>query len=138
MSGRPPVAPGAPFAETSPEAADPRLRGRTLAIPFDRVWRVAVGLADGGIRGWRLVDADDREGIVRAEASSFLGGSADLLIRVGLDGNGQTRVDARSTSRRARSDFGANARRIAAFFRALDRSLLARGASPRGPVHRGH
>jgi uncharacterized protein (DUF1499 family) len=61
-----------------------------------------------------------------AEARTLgLGTAGDVEIRVGLDENGQTRVDLRSTSRGKKIDFGANRRRIVRFQNALDRSLGA-------------
>jgi hypothetical protein len=47
-----------------------------------------------------------------------------VRIRIGLDANGQTRVDVRSASR-SRRDWGSNARRIDRFLRALDAKLDA-------------
>ena len=112
------------YAETAIHEADPRLRGRTYAIPFEQVWQAAGSLANGGLRRWRIVQADDYEGIVQAEARTFVFGFVDdVLIRVYLDQDAQTRVDMQSRSRKGRVDFGTNARRIRAFFHALDRRL---------------
>jgi len=111
-------------AETSADAEDPRLRGRTYAIPFEDVWRTALSLADSGLRGWRVISADDRQGVIVAEAKTLaLRFVDDVRIRIVLDPNAQTRVDARSASRVGRLDFGTNARRIARFCRRLDRQL---------------
>ncbi len=118
-------------ARTEAASPDPRLRGRTYAIPFERVWRAALALA-AEPPGWRVVGADDLEGVIRAETTSRLFHRlADVQIRVTLDENAQTRVDARSASRTARADLGANARRLRRFFRRLDRAL-ARGAASSG------
>ncbi len=115
-------------AVTSPLAEDPDLRGRTYGIPYERVWRAARRLAAGGLRGWRIVDADDYDGLIRAEArSTLLRRVDDIVIRITLDANAQTRVDARSSSRGARGDLGSNARRLRRFFAALDEEL---GVSP--------
>lgn len=111
-------------AETAPAAEDPRLRGRTYAIPFDAVWRAASDLADGGLRGWSLITADDYDGVIHAESRTLLLRFVDdISIRIHLDENAQTRVDARSASRKGKADFGTNARRVARFMRALDRRL---------------
>ncbi|HEX7051593.1 MAG TPA: DUF1499 domain-containing protein [Longimicrobiales bacterium] len=111
-------------ASTAPDADDPRLRGRTYAIPFDRVWELALALADGGLRRWHVLDADDQEGVIHAEAHAALFRTIhDVTIRIGLDADAQTRVDAQAAARTTRGDLGASARRIAAFFRALDRAL---------------
>jgi hypothetical protein len=117
-------------AATTPDAEDPRLRGRTYAIPFDVVWSAAVAVADGGLPHWRLVEADDHEGVIRAESAAGYGAPSDVVVRITLDANAQTRVDARATYRGARGDLGACARRITRFFRALDRDL-ARGEPAR-------
>jgi len=106
-----------------PQAEDARLRGRTYAIPFDRVWTQALALAAGKLRGWSVVSADDVEGEIRAETRGLLGGASDVVIRIGLDRDAQTRVDVTSASRNGRVDFGANARRIVRLLRALDRAL---------------
>ena len=125
-------------AVTSPLAEDPDLRGRTYAIPYERVWRAARRLAAGGLRGWRIVDADDYDGLIRAEArSTLLRRVDDIVIRITLDANAQTRVDARSSSRGGRGDLGSNARRLRRFFAALDEELgVPPGAEPpRLPVY---
>lgn len=121
-------------AATAPDAEDPRLRGRTYAIPFDRVWRTAITLVNGGLRGWTLIDADDFEGVIRALSRGRLRNRHyDLVIRITLDQDAQTRVDAHSKSRSGRADFGANARRIERFFTALDRGLAQEPAGAGGP-----
>lgn len=115
-------------AETAVNEADLQLRGRTYAIPFEQVWQAACALANGGLRGWHILQADDYEGIIQAEARTLAFRFVDdVLIRVYLDKNAQTRVDMQSRSRKGRVDFGTNARRIRKFFRALDRKL-AEGA----------
>ncbi len=114
-------------ARTDPRAADRRLRGRTYAIPFDAVWNAALALADGGLKRWRVVDADDEEGLIRAVSTTWLFRFPDdVQIVVGLDENGQTRVDLRSRSRKGRGDLGRNPRLIGHFLRALDQRLDAR------------
>lgn len=115
-------------AQTDPHADDPRLRGRTYAIPFDTVWRAAVDLADGGIRGWSLVHADDEAGRIRVESRTLIFRFVDdVRIRIGLDENGQTRVDLHAASRKGKGDLGRNPRTIGRFLRRLDRAL---GATP--------
>ncbi len=122
-------------AETAEDAEDRRLRGRTYAIPFDQVWTAALALAHRR-RGWTVLHADDIEGEIRAEVRTLLRFTHDVNVRVGLDRNGQTRVDLVSASRTGRADLGKNARRIGRFLRALDRELdaLQRRAAARRPV----
>jgi hypothetical protein len=120
-------------AETSSDTEDPRLRGRTYAVPFEDVWRAALSLVDGGLRGWRVISADDREGVIVAEAKTLVFRFVDdIRLRIVLDPDAQTRVDVRSASRVGRLDFGTNARRIARFCRRLDRQLSR--LTPRPPL----
>jgi hypothetical protein len=119
------------FAQTSANAADPELRGRTYAIPFDAVWQATLRLAGGGLRGWTVVAADDTAGSVFATARGVTGAMHDIGIEVSLDDDAQTRVDARAAARSA-PDLGRSRRRLRRFFRALDRKLqrLPRSAPP--------
>lgn len=112
-------------AATQSGHEDPRLQGRTYAIPFEDVWSAARMLASGGLRGWRLVSADDDEGVIEAAATTLLlRRTDDVVIRVLLDEDAQTRVDARSAARKGFGDGGRNARRLHRFFRALDQTVL--------------
>ena len=112
-------------AFTAATAKDPRLRGRTYAIPFDDVWRASLALVDGGLRRWELLEADDQEGTIRGTARGLVGDrfTSSVTVRVTLDADAQTRVDALSASRSGRGDLGSNARKLRKFFRALDRAL---------------
>ena len=115
-------------AETDPHHPDLTLRGRTYAIPFVRVWEAALRLASGGLRGWSLLSGDEDRGSITAESRTLLFRFVDdVEIRISLDENAQTRVDAVSWSRVGRGDLGKNARRLRGFFRALDREV---GAGP--------
>jgi hypothetical protein len=117
-------------ASTDPASDDPALRGRTYAIAFDRVWQAALELADGGLRGWSLSEADDQAGVLRAEATTRIFRFVDdVRVRVGLDADGQTRVDVMSASRKGKGDLGTNRRRIVRFLAALDRKLDASPAT---------
>ena len=114
-------------AATDPESPDPALRGRTYAIPFDRVWNGVIRLAHGGLRGWDVIRADDEEGVIEAEATTrVLRFVDDVEIRIRLDPNAQTRVDMTSASRKGKADLGTNRRRIRSFLRELDREIEAR------------
>lgn len=110
-------------AATSPDAASPALRGRTLAIPFEDVWQAALRLTRGGLRGWSLTAADDQEGTIDALAPRFTGALFDVHIHIRLDQDAQTRVDARAAARKPSTDFGTSRRLLRRFFRALDRTL---------------
>lgn len=111
---------------TDPRAEDAGLRGRTYAIPFDRVWKAAHDLADGGLRRWSVVRDDDREGTLEARSRTWPRGRVDeIVISVGLDENGQTRVDLRCR----RADEAMTRRRhphlVRRFFDKLDRAVRA-------------
>ena len=111
---------------TDPGSPDAALRGRTYAIPFDRVWNVALAIADGGLRGWKLVRSDDVSGVLHAEAESSIGKRiSDIRVKVGLDNNGQTRVDAQASERKDSIGFGGNRRRVKRFMETLDQRLAA-------------
>jgi uncharacterized protein (DUF1499 family) len=113
-------------AATSPDARDPRLRGRTYAIPFVEVWDTAQDVARSR-RGWTVTGTDARAGEITVEARTLLWRfTDDVRIRLSLDPDGMTRVDVESAARVGRGDLGTNARRIARFLHALDRRLATR------------
>ncbi len=117
-------------AGTADEPADSRLRARTYAVPFERVWQASLSLATSR-RGWQVLAADDVQGRIRVEARTLLHFVHDVLIDVTLDENGQTRLDMTSSSRTGKADFGKNARRIGRFLRRVDRELARRRPAPR-------
>jgi uncharacterized protein (DUF1499 family) len=96
-------------------------------VPFRDVWSAVLRLVEGEFGRWTLVDADEEEGRIRAEAHTRLFRfTDDVEIRMGLDEEGGTRVDLVSESRIGKADLGTNARRIAHFLRILDRTLEVR------------
>jgi len=112
-------------AETDPRSEDPRLTGRTYAIPFDRVWTACVELVQRS-RGWTPLQAHDLDGFIRVRCRTLVFKFFDdVEIRVSLDDHAMTRVDMTSRSRKGRADFGTNARRIGRFLKGLDRKLGA-------------
>lgn len=116
-------------AETDPWSDDPRLRGRTYAIPFDQVWRACLDQVERH-RRWTLLQANDLEGYVRVKCQSLvLKFIDDFEIRITLDENAMTRIDIKSRSRKGKVDLGTNARRIGRFFRRLDRTLDAQNGA---------
>ncbi len=111
-------------AFTTPSAEDPRLQGRTYAIPFEDVWQAATRLVAGGIKRWELDRADDQEGVIRGTAHGRLERfTSGITVRITLDANAQTRVDALAASRTGGANLGANRRRLYRFFKDLDRVL---------------
>lgn len=116
-------------AVTDPWSSDPRLLGRTYAIPFERVWMGALRLADGGLPRWRMLQEDDQRGVILAVATSAVRKRvADVHITVGLDLNGQTRVDLRARARDAKDSPRHSVRCIDTFLRHLDQQIEARQA----------
>lgn len=113
-------------ATTRPDSPDPSLRGRTYAISFDRVWKAACALAGGGMRRWRMLSADDQEGVIEAEATSLVLRVVDHAhITVGLDENAQTRIDMAVTTTMPSAGFGRGRRLVGRFYRRLDARIVA-------------
>lgn len=111
-------------AETVPASPDPLLQPRSYPIPFEYVWREAVTLADGGLRGWSLITTDDHEGMIEATAKPLIfPGTNRVTVEIGLDDDGQTFVHLRAVSEEGRAGLGTNHRHIARFLRALDATL---------------
>ncbi len=121
---------------TDPQAADPMLRGRTYAVPFDRIWKAASRLVSGDLRGWSLTWADDREGVLEARVAKRLLRPAGMVrVRISLDSDAQTRVDMAAGPSDGGADLGVSRRRIQHFFSELDRAVaptLARIRATRG------
>jgi uncharacterized protein (DUF1499 family) len=110
-------------AQTSEAAEDPRLCGRTYFVPFATVWDEMIQMIKAQPR-WRLVRANEDKGLIRVEATSRVFKLVDdVRLKIKLDDNALTRLDMWSSSRKGRGDLGTNARRIARFFRDLDRRL---------------
>ncbi|MXY29726.1 MAG: DUF1499 domain-containing protein [Gammaproteobacteria bacterium] len=119
-------------SRTSADATDPRLVGRTYAIPFAQVWEAVLDLVRGELPRWHARWWDEEEGVIHALTRGRLSRRAsDVVIRIGLDVQAQTRVDLRSTSRsKGLGDFGSNTRLIGTFIGALDRKLTRPQAPP--------
>jgi hypothetical protein len=120
-------------AFTAADSRDRRLRGRTYAVPFDTVWRAALGLVDGGLRGWSVLGADDEEGVIEGAIHGRLRRfNSAVTIRISLDRDAQTRVDGLAASVTGQADLGTNARRLGRFFRSLDQSIESASGRPIG------
>jgi hypothetical protein len=118
-------------ARTAPTHEDVRLRGRTYAIPFEDVWQAALALVDGAQSGWRLIDQDDHDGVITAEAHRRFPAATDrVVLRIGLDANAQTRVDAAAAAwGESRISVRRTTRHLARFFDALDRMVQQTAAA---------
>ena len=113
-------------AQTSENSEDGRLRGRTYHVPFATVWDEILQMIQTHPR-WTLVRADEGSGLIRAEARTLVFRFVDdVRVKLKLDHNALTRVDMWSQSRVGKGDLGVNKRRIARFFRDLDRRLGVR------------
>ena len=118
-------------AFTSPTSEDPRLRGRTYAIPFETVWQACLSLAGGGLKRWEVLEHDDQEGLIRGRVRGRLSRfTSAVTIRIALDADAQTRVDGLAASQAGRGDLGTNARRLGRFFSSLDDKLGTSGIAP--------
>lgn len=113
-------------ASTDLQSEDPRLKGRTYAIPFEAVWQASIQLVSAGLGGWSIKSADDHRGVISAHVSGKLI-SSEVMVRINikLDANAQTRVDLTATSSTERGDFGRSGRVIARFIRRLDEEVQA-------------
>lgn len=110
-------------ARTDALAEDPRLRGRTYAIPFEAVWQACLGVGRDLPR-WSVHRSDDKAGRIQSVvASGALFAAVYVRIDVGLDQNGQTRVDVEATSASERSNFGRSRRMVIRFVSELDKRL---------------
>jgi hypothetical protein len=126
---------GRGVAETVPDAADPRLRSRTLAVPFETVWQAAGRLAAGGLRRWSLDSSDDQAGVIVATARGLGKTEHQVTITIGLDQDAQTVVHVRVMAKGSGADLGRAARRLRRFMTALDKALAR--AAKRPPAGRG-
>lgn len=98
----------------------PDIAPRLMKVSPDRAFEQALQAARD--MGWEIVDAQPKDGRIEAtDATFWFGFKDDVVIRItpALDGS---RVDVRSLSRVGRSDVGANAKRIRAYFRKLERT----------------
>jgi uncharacterized protein (DUF1499 family) len=110
-------------AQTRADAEDVRLRGRTYLVPYARVWDEIIAMIEAHPR-WKLASADEASGLIHAEATTLVFRFVDdVRFKLKLDQDALTRVDMWSASRVGNADLGANARRIARFYRDLDRRL---------------
>jgi len=124
---------------TDPLSDDPDLCGRTYAIAFGTVWDAMAALTGGRLRGWRIASEDADAGVSVAEGTGWIRRVRSRVeVLIGLDDNGQTRVDVRvwgerrpsksvvdSRAEGPRRTLGLHKRRISRLLRLLDRALVA-------------
>ena len=88
---------------------------QSMQQTFDQALEASTNL------GWEIVAAVPGEGRIEATDTTFwFGFKDDVVIRISAAGSG-SRLDVRSKSRVGRSDVGANAARIRAFFEEFER-----------------
>ena len=112
------------------ENAYPLVTGRRYELPFTEALAMVEKVAQR--QGWKILsarqveDADMREAVVTATASSFvLELPADVSIRV--NGDEETSfIDMRSASRYGRHDLGDNSERVIGFLAQLDQEISGR------------
>ena len=99
------------------KAAYPDIQPLTLNEPPARAFEGALAAAHS--MGWDIAAASADEGRIEATATTrWFRFKDDVVIRVTPAATG-SRIDVRSKSRLGRSDLGANAKRIRAYFAAL-------------------
>ena len=120
-------------AQTSPDASDPLLRSRiyraswTDAVSvceqtlneqrsYFRPWKHGRNSVSGTAPGAQLVE------VLRAEVPVFFF-TDDFEVTLRDEGGGQIRVDARSTARLGKGDFGENKRHVLQFLKDLDEKM---------------
>lgn len=120
-------------ASTRADHPTTSLRGRRYALPFDEVWIALTALAPR-LR-MEVEDADDQGGRLRLAHRSLLGLRARVVVDVGLDTEGQTRVDVHWTDEGA-AEFvpGRASLGVRRMLRRLDRTL---GAPPAARLDAG-
>src|SRR5690606_30992302 len=100
-------------------AAYPDLGTVTLEMPPNEAFARALNAVDA--LGWDLVAQSPQDGRIEATDTTFwFRFKDDIVIRIRPAAGGGAEVDARSVSRVGRGDAGTNARRLRAFFEALD------------------
>ena len=88
--------------------------------------------------GWQMVDANSGDGRIEAtDTTLWFEFKDDVVIRISADQGDSTILDVRSKSRVGKSDVGVNAKRIRAFFAALNGCAVARRGSRRDANRHG-
>ncbi|CAN5646966.1 hypothetical protein BH23PSE2_BH23PSE2_02920 [soil metagenome] len=104
---------------TQQRAGYPELQPLLLDLPVDAAFARAQQAAEQ--MGWEIVAADPGNRRIEATDTTFwFGFKDDVVVRVRPEGEG-SRIDVRSVSRMGGSDVGANAARIRAYLRRLQR-----------------
>ncbi|MDP3938419.1 MAG: DUF1499 domain-containing protein [Deltaproteobacteria bacterium] len=112
---------------TTPDAGNPGLRTRLYAGGPKKIFDYAKTLAEKR-RGWKIVDTNLDEGILKVEARSRIFKFVDdVVIRIHPAPGGGTLLDMESRSRVGKGDFGANARRVKSFLNRIDEIVLTNG-----------
>ncbi|MFU8895350.1 MAG: DUF1499 domain-containing protein [Gammaproteobacteria bacterium] len=116
-ASNPPEYPGEETAAQQREAY-PDIQPLRLPVAPAAAFERALETAQD--QGWEIVAATPQEGRIEATATTFWFGFKDDVVISITPENGASRIDMRSKSRVGRSDVGANAARIRAFFSDLE------------------
>lgn len=96
---------------------------RSYAVPYERVWRVAIEVARSSPR-WTVGLVDPSRGRIEAEARTLVWKFVDrLTISIRLDELGSTRLDVTSQPVTQRPSLGVRTRRIRRYLSNLDAAL---------------
>ncbi len=91
-----------------------------LNVDTDAAFQASLACAREGMTDWAVVQVDEDARVFEAVASTWLFRfKDDIVVRVTEGADGGSVVDMRSKSRDGKSDLGANAKRIRAFFARL-------------------
>ncbi len=111
---------GGPEVAVKQLQAYPDIKPLVLQIPADQAFDAALLTARK--MGWKIVEADKKDGRIEATDTTFwFGFTDDIVIRV-TPADRRSIIDVRSVSRVGRSDLGTNAERIRSFLKQLYRN----------------
>lgn len=115
------------WVSTTPDAGNPDLRTRLYGCGPGKVFDHVKKLA-GKRRGWKIVEADLDDGILKIEARTLIFRFVDdVTIRVHPAPGGGTLLDMESRSRVGVGDLGTNARRVSNFLKRIDEIVRKNG-----------
>src|SRR5262249_23740950 len=122
------------YSAEQQQKAYPDIEPVQLEIPADRAYKIALQIVNK--RKWLVIDErspSPPRGIGRIEAvarTPIMGFREDVSIRVTPDGDLDSRVDIRSSSRYFDSDLGSNAARVTKFIDDLSTAAEADSVKP--------
>jgi uncharacterized protein (DUF1499 family) len=101
---------------------------KPVIVPLAGKQAFQIALQTAQKMGWDIVDANPSEGRIEATDTTFwFRFKDDIVIRI-IPAGGSSRIDLRSVSRVGISDVGTNAKRIRAYFTALEKTISSPAA----------